>query len=109
MKATVLAMRALSSANVVFGVVVLRHLDPGETRRAALGHVGGDLHLAREREHVRRKTRIDQGSLDADRGLALLRFRERGGLVDHAVERTQETREVRQRGFVDMDGHAELL
>ena len=48
------AMRAFSSSKVVFGVVVLRRLEPRQPRAVAR-LIGDGLHLPRQMEHIRRE------------------------------------------------------
>ena len=43
-----------------FGVLELRRIGAGQARGGELGDVGGDLHLAQQRNHVRRKPHAEQ-------------------------------------------------
>ena len=43
-----------------FVILELQRLHPGQTRRRVLDPVGGDLHLAQQREHVRVQTHLQQ-------------------------------------------------
>src|SRR5262245_14750021 len=72
----------------LLGVLVLRDLHAREARDRALGRVAGDLHLAREREHVRVEPPAGQHQRVDLAGLAVrLRLGEdRGEVLQHAGE-----------------------
>jgi hypothetical protein len=83
-------MRVLSSS-IVLVVLEARGLHAGEPGRAVLGEVAGDLHLAGEREHVRRQARLRK-----HRRLDLLGARVGCGLVEDTGERGEADLENRR-------------
>jgi hypothetical protein len=98
--AAVLRARSASCSNVVSlssndGMSYLR-----EARAAALGGVGSDLHLLREREHVREEPRVDQ-HLRRD----VLRGRVLGGLLQDRGEVLESADHRRYRGLMHRNSH----
>ncbi|MDT4883998.1 hypothetical protein FQZ97_1201000 [compost metagenome] len=83
-----------------FGVGPARHLDAGQARGAALGHVAGDLHLTHQRIHVRRQARFDEYiGLDAScLGIGFGLLEDVGQIVEHA-------RQYRDGRLVHGQGH----
>jgi hypothetical protein len=76
-------------------IVVLRNLDARKARDRAFGAVAGDLHLAREREHVG----IEAKSGDR-RGIDLLRRAVRVRLLDERGEVAQHVGKARRRSLI---------
>ena len=58
-KAMVLVRRAIGQAGL--GVFIFGNLHAGQAGRAALGHVGGDMHLLGQGQHVGRQLALEIG------------------------------------------------
>lgn len=82
------------------GIRVGRPLHAGQTRGCAAGVVGGDLHLARQREHVRTKARVDQ-----HRRVDLLRLRMSVGFSQDNRKMGQSADEYRNRSLIHRKCH----
>ena len=83
-----------------FRIRVARHFQPGQPRAGALGGVAGDLHLARQGEHVRRQPGVDE-----DARIDVLRFGVGGGFLQDRREVAEGAQEGRDRSLVDRQGH----
>src|SRR5258706_9155530 len=84
----------------LLGILVLRHLDARQPRHRALRRVAGDLHLAREREHVR----IEPASGQHQR-VDFFCFGVRLHLVENAGKVVQGVDEARRARLVHRNCH----
>ena len=89
----------LELGNRLFRVLVLGDFLSGEARHRALGEVGDQLHLAGQREHVRRQAIVEQ-----HRRIDLLLGREGFRLGEHAVDGLQGLKESRHGRLVHGKG-----
>ena len=79
----------------LFGILVLGHFHPGQTRHRTLGGIAGDLHLALHRKHVRKEAAVGQhGRLDLVRLGVRLRLVEDGREVLECVDKARSARLV---------------
>jgi adenine/guanine phosphoribosyltransferase-like PRPP-binding protein len=86
------------------GVGVRRHLALGQSAGAALGHVAGDLHLTRQREHVGKQAGLQQRERIDTVGCGMA-----FGLVENLAERGQAMNENGDGSGKKRQSHARIL